>query len=265
MTIAPGLPTCSQPHTELQDAISQICAIDRHHEARTPRALPFNDVADPKPPSHSIERKAKLLCCLQKSTPIAVDEADDDGWLSPRDILRQVQAHCPGRQQHKLLQEVWRIYYAENEFFVQCSCLPCFTRPSGFTGYATTYVKKITVTIDLFREDEKAAAQQNLQSLKALSDPDKVLILLRGGGAIDGSDLETELVIKNIAQVIKDLICKFECRFDIQKVQGRAGPARSLLSYWKVPCELARQRFKNGQSSIEDVMRVQVDKWTSKS
>lgn len=180
MVITYDFSTCSQPGTELQDAISQICAIDEHHEARAPRVLPFNDISDPKSLPHIKERKAKLLRCLQKPAPIVVDEADDDWWLSPQDILRQVHTLCQERQRDRLLQDIWRIYCAENEFIVQCSCLPCFMRPLEPALRGQNYVKKIIVTIDLFREDEKAAAQRNLQALKKLSNPNKVLILLRG-------------------------------------------------------------------------------------
>lgn len=34
-----------------------------------------------------------------------------------------------GRQRNRLLQDIWQIYYAENEFIVQCSCLLYFIHP----------------------------------------------------------------------------------------------------------------------------------------
>jgi hypothetical protein len=92
--------------------------------------------------------------------------------------------------------------------------------------------------------------------------------VLYGCGLLDGCDLATHQIIKDISYVVKLLIQKFGDRFAIRKMISRGDDyegnrlSRSICSYWDRPTETARQNVRGGKATFEQVMQIEVEEWT---
>ncbi|KAH7154766.1 hypothetical protein DER46DRAFT_688861 [Fusarium sp. MPI-SDFR-AT-0072] len=87
-------------------------------------------------------------------------------------------------------------------------------------------------------------------------------------GLLDGSDLATHQMIKDIFYVAKLLIQKFGDKFAIRKMISRGDGyggsylSHSLRSYWDPPTETARQKVRQGEATFEQVMQIEIEEWT---
>jgi len=220
---------------------------------------------------------------------VRVDEADDDNDLNP-EITQGVilmQEWCVGSDEagRQIMQEAREIYYMENSFEVRSHWLREFLADTLVDGKARKVeelVRMITVIVDIrhpwqgqghvskSKGERKSEAVQDLeQLLKCADEVELIMIEIRGGGAADGSDLGTQMKIKEICKIVKELISKFgDERVRIWKrLQLPAMPAqkflRNLTGYWKAPGVGVKDRlWASKTTSFEELMQVQIEDWT---
>ncbi|RTE68558.1 hypothetical protein BHE90_017066 [Fusarium euwallaceae] len=105
--------------------------------------------------------------------------------------------------------------------------------------------------------------RKRLEDLFLFTNAEKITLVLRGDGPLDGSDPATRQTIADISVTVKRLIDSFGNRFSIEKRPlGKSRPTRSLLSYWNRPTELTRRDIIEGRASFEQCMQVDVEEWT---
>ncbi|KAM5528703.1 hypothetical protein FOXYSP1_19184 [Fusarium oxysporum f. sp. phaseoli] len=253
------------------------------------------------------DRRALFRRNLVQQQPVFIEEADDDDSLNPgiADGVLLRQQHFVGKDEtgKQLVKEACDVYYGENHFNVRLHWL-CEFMTDTLSDYKTKVpvaplIKdSITVIVDSYdalddfylHEDGcdsdsgtddpdsvhyrhgtgKAArwTQKRLQDIFLFTNAQHITLVLHGRGLLDGSDLATHQMIKDISYVVKLLIQKFGDRFAIRKMISRGGghggsyPWRSLRSYWDPPTETARQKVRRGEATFEQVMQVEVEKWT---
>ena len=109
-------------------------------------------------------------------------------------------------------------------------------------------------------------AVRDLRRLLAFTQAEWIGVEIWGKGALDGSDLKTQLKIKEISKVVKELIAQFQDRFTIRKVQERLGnsysTAHDLKPYWEPPTVLAKDKFQRSIVSFQELMQIQIEEWT---
>ena len=81
-----------------------------------------------------------------------------------------------------------------------------------------------------------------------------------GGGALDGSDLQTQKKIKEMSNIVKQLIEQFGTALAIQKYRGQF--VHNLRPYWNAPSAAAKQKLRAGKASFQELMQIQIEKWT---
>jgi len=221
---------------------------------------------------------------------VIIDEADNDDSLNPMIakgvILRQeyfVGSDAAGVQ---IAEEARETYYTQNSFQVQSHWLCEFLSDSLANGESVPIeglIRKITVTVDLQhpwetrvltpkpknRKDKgKPEAVCDLERLLKLEKAEWIGIEIKGGGAIDGSDLKTQQKIKEICNIVKKLINQFLERLTVAKVWRDGGPfyanCHDIKAYWKRPTDQSKKRLQNGAASFEEVMQIQIEEWTRK-
>jgi hypothetical protein len=120
------------------------------------------------------------------------------------------------------------------------------------------------------RKEVEPWAVQDLKQLFALENAERIGIDIEGGGACDGQDLGTQIKIKEIAAVIKELIARFPGqKLGIQKIQYQPGREYKICHdfkpYWKPPTTQARENLHQGRASFEELMQIQISEWTRKT
>ncbi|KAH6982572.1 hypothetical protein EDB80DRAFT_735916 [Ilyonectria destructans] len=105
--------------------------------------------------------------------------------------------------------------------------------------------------------------RRRLEDLFLFTNAEKITLVLRGNGPLDGSDPTTRQTIADLSVTVKRLIDFFGNRFTIEKwPSGKPRPTRSLLSYWNAPTELTRRDIMEGRATTEQRMQVELEKWT---
>ena len=108
---------------------------------------------------------------------------------------------------------------------------------------------------------------RELRQLLSFENAEWIGIEIRGRGALDGSDLKTQIKIKEISEIVKQLVQTFGTRFTILKVavdqEGHSrGVCHNLRPYWDPPTFEDRASVRRGDPTIQALMRVQIDDWT---
>ena len=110
-----------------------------------------------------------------------------------------------------------------------------------------------------------------LRQLLSFKNAKWIGIEIRGRGALDGSDLKTQIKITEISRIVKQLVEKFQYRFTISKVavdqQGysRRSVSHNLRPYWDPPAPEERESVRRCTPDIQALMRVRIDDWTYKA
>ncbi|OAQ57952.1 hypothetical protein VFPPC_11843 [Pochonia chlamydosporia 170] len=232
---------------------------------------------------------------------IIVNEAEDFDQSNLRiasgTIFRQQRFMDNDETGKQLVKEANEIYYAENIFLVRLHWL-CEFMSERFGDEETNVpiaplVGGIIVEVDLHddkherlsyevdssdSEDEgKDVADQGdggrlatwtvnrLRDLFLFTNATSITVRLRGGGMRDDSDLATHQTIKDIAQIVRELIGHFGSRFDIGKMLDSGHqPYQSLREYWTPPTQLAMRNVRNFNASLKDIMQIEIEEWTCK-
>ena len=90
-------------------------------------------------------------------------------------------------------------------------------------------------------------------------------IEIRGRGALDGSDLKTQIKIKEISGILKQLVEKSQSRFTISKVAvdqqrySRRSVSHNLRPYWDPSAPEERESVRRCTFKVQALMRVQID------
>ncbi|KAI5455810.1 hypothetical protein BGZ63DRAFT_429669 [Mariannaea sp. PMI_226] len=101
-----------------------------------------------------------------------------------------------------------------------------------------------------------------LEDLFLFTNAEKVTLVLRGNGPLDGSDMATRQTIADISVTVKRLIDFFGNRFAIEKwPQRNSHPTRSLRPYWNPPTALTRRDILEGRATTEQRIQVDVEIW----
>ncbi|KAJ9606028.1 hypothetical protein H2200_009877 [Cladophialophora chaetospira] len=110
-------------------------------------------------------------------------------------------------------------------------------------------------------------AVQDLRHLFSLTSLRTLLIEVIGGGAKDGSDLNTQLKVREISRVVKRLMDKFggSKRVKVEKVVHIGEewlPGHSITTWWNAPSPFEKEQLMEGSTSFDTVMRIQMEEWT---
>ncbi|RYC81103.1 hypothetical protein BFJ63_vAg16009 [Fusarium oxysporum f. sp. narcissi] len=241
------------------------------------------------------ERHTLFRQSLVQQQPVLIDEADDDDSLNPSIadgvLLRQQYFMGKDETGKQLVKEASEVYYGENHFNVRLHWLREFMTDT-LSDYKTKVpvaplIKdSITVVVDSYNalddfylheegcdsdsgiNDPKSVhyrhgtgkaarwTQKRLQDIFLFTNAQHITLVLYGRGLLDGSDLATHQMIKDISYVVKLLIEKFGDKFAIRKMISRGGgdggsyPSRSLRSYWDPPTEAARKKVRQGEATL---------------
>lgn len=219
-------------------------------------------------------------------------------------LLRQ--GHWVGHDaaSQQITHEAREIYYTQNAFVVRSHCLSEFlvdTLATGTPFRVDHLIRKICVIVDLIHLHDRpsmsplasvprlgrAAAPrdatvptptvrpdvitswtvQDLQLVSAFTHATDIQVEIPGGGTLRGEDLLTQMKIREVARVVRDLILQFgPDRFRIQKYLQYPGQrfatTNDLTSYWDAPTADDRKSVRNGWASFPELMRVQISEWT---
>lgn len=169
-----------------------------------------------------------------------------------------------------MLQNAREVYYGQNEFLVHWEGLGEFLtateKPGGDVG---SLVRRIIVRYDT-RDgyDGKFNVPLELSHLFRLTRPMKIVLEIFGTGTPEGSDEETQSVLKHISAIVRKLLQHFGDCFTVQKSLGgrlllHNPKSFDLRSYWEAPSLAAKTKMQRGEATFEEAMQVQMNRWTS--
>ncbi|KAJ2972649.1 hypothetical protein NQ176_g7039 [Zarea fungicola] len=211
------------------------------------------------------ERKATLSQRLVDQCHIVVHPLLELGTFNP-DIVSSLPLLDRPVMRGELVNQAEAIFYGRNSFLVWWDALQEFLSPRN--GLSTDkLVRRVIVRYSL---QELQASRRKLaterQHLFRLTHADSITIDITGGGTPDGSDFATQMVLRDIAAIIQQLIFYFGPRFVIGRSLGEWPGVHdvkwiSFRSYWQLPVPSARDRMKSGEASFEETMQLQIESW----
>ena len=241
------------------------------------------------------ERNAVYERHLVTEDMVQIEEGDDDDFFNPElangVLLRQEYMVGNDEAGKQIAKEAREMYYKQNTFTVRSHWLCEFlvdTLADGKPFRVESLVRKIVVTVDLEHihdsmgmpsspeprgkrkgrgtdkiEEVEPWAVRDLKQLLAFTNADWIGIEIRGGGALDGSDLRTQQKIQEISRIIKQLILQFpRQRLRIRKISPTSATYHDLKPYWTPPSKQAKQNLRNGRASFLELMQIQIEEWT---
>jgi hypothetical protein len=247
------------------------------------------------------QRKAILRRSQVQAKPVIIDEGDDDGSLNPETadgvILRIEYWMGTSDAAKQIIKEARDLYYGENHFVVRlhwlCEFIVDRIQNDDITVDVPPLVGAITVEVDLhdghnehhtyttpglddrldlFGRSERRGqgklarwTQEELRTLLRFTNATKVVVMLRGGGMLDGCDLATQQTVRDIAGVVQELMAQFGDKLGIFKRierQNRPFATQSIRSYWETPTRDVMDNVRRGNGTFRDIMQVQIWEWT---
>lgn len=213
---------------------------------------------------------------------VQIEEGDEEDFFNPKladgVLLRQEYFMGNDEVGKQLVEEAREIYYAENTFTVRSHWLCEFVRDTLADGKPIAIeplVRRIMVQVDTEHihdkddftympkgETEKSWVVRDLRQLLNFTNAEWIGIEVRGGGALDGSDLRTQQKIEEMSGIVKKLIDQFGEAFTIGKVAPKKPLFHNLRPYWDSPSAMAKQKLQAGKASFEELMQIQVEEWT---
>ena len=205
---------------------------------------------------------------------------DDDAYnkeIAQGVLLRQDDCMGDDEAAKQIAKEAQEIYYRENTFTVKSHKLRAFSRDSLADGKLMAielHVRRIIARVDLehiYDIDVVTFAPvdgwvvQDLKQLLEFTDAESISIEVRGGGALNGSDLRTQLKIKEMSGIVKELIKRFGDKFTIRKMRrddDGQWATHDMRLYWDKPTSMAKSRLQAGTETFEELMQVQIEEWT---
>ena len=211
------------------------------------------------------ERIATLSQRLVDECHIVVHPLLEIGTFNP-DIVSSLPLLDRSVMGDELANQAEAIFYGRNTFLVWWDALQEFLSPRH--GLPTDKLVRRVIVRYSFQElyTSKRNLVTELYHLFRLSNAELVAIDITGSGTPDGSDLATQMVLRDIASIVQQLFLHFGTRFVIGRSLGE-WPALydikwvSFRSYWQPPMPSARDRMKGGEASFEETMQLQVESW----
>lgn len=247
-----------------------------------------------KPPSEFIKlpiRKRQEVIrryLVKEDDYVQIEEGDDDDFFNEEeiaqgDLLRQEYFMGDDEAGKQLVKEARQIYYAENMFTVRSHWLCEFVRDTLADGKPMAIeplVRRIIVRVDVRHihdmdnftsmpegETEKSWVVRDLRQLLEFKNAEFICIEVRGGGALDGSDLRTQQKIEEMSGIVKKLITRFGEKLTIRKTMRRDDgqwTSHDMRPYWDKPTSMAKLRLPAGKVTFEELMQIQIEEWTRK-
>ncbi|KAJ6789248.1 hypothetical protein PWT90_10397 [Aphanocladium album] len=247
------------------------------------------------------KRKEILRRSQVQRKPVIIDEGDDDGSLNPGTadgiILRIEYFMGTSDVAKQIIKEARELYYGENHFVVHlhwlCEFIVDRIQNDDIRVDVPPLVGAITVEVDLHdgnnehhiytapKPDERSDpfgmsercgqgklarwTQEELRTLLRFTSAKEVVVMLRGGGMLDGSDLATQQTVRDIAAVVKELTTQFGDKLKVFKRidrQSRPFGEQSIRSYWDAPTTVVLENVRRGQGTFKEIMQVQIWEWT---
>lgn len=243
------------------------------------------------------QRQEVLRRSQVQQEPVIFDSEDDDSLnsgIANGIILRMELKMGTSGAARQCIREAQELYYGENHFIVPLHLLHLFMvdrlQSEDMEVDVGPMVRRITVEVDLhdgnnahyiYTEGSKHSptssserrgqgglaewTQERLQQLLGFRYSTKVVVKLRGGGMLDGSDLATHQTIRNIAVAVKVLMVQFGDELDVVKEvlrENRPYKAQSIRSYWEAPTRAVKERVRDGTGTFEDIVQVEIEEWT---
>ena len=191
---------------------------------------------------------------------------DESGFDAEQAGMMLLRGNYMGRDEvgERLVKEAREYFYRENMFVVSPHRLVDFIRDpladsptDGVRVAVEELVRRITVRITTDK-----ANGQDLQHLLKFTNAPRIDIELWVGGPMNGMDLATQQVIREISTAVKELIVHFGTCVSIRKESIGSRPF-DLRPYWDAPAVDAVEKIrKGGACSFGDFMPIQIAKWT---
>ncbi|KAM3560561.1 hypothetical protein ARSEF4850_003604 [Beauveria asiatica] len=166
----------------------------------------------------------------------------------------------------ELVNQAEAVFYGRNTFLVWWDALREFLSPRNGLPTASL-IRRVIVRYNLHElQTSRRSLATELHHLFRLTRAELVAIDITGSGTPEGSDMATQLVLREVASVIQRLISYFGSRFEIGRSLGMWPAIRDITwvsfgSYWQAPMPSARDRMKGGEASFEEAMQLQVESW----
>lgn len=228
-----------------------------------------------------IEERQEILQrhLVKKDSYVDEDDAYNEE-IAQGVLLRQDNCMGDDEASKQIAQEAQEIYYRENTFTVKSHKLRAFSRDSLAYGKLMAielHVRRIIVRVDLehiynIAEVTFALADgwvvQDLKKLYEFTNAESIGIEVRGGGALNGSDLRTQLKIKEMSGIVKELIMLFGDKLAIRKMRRDDDGwwvTHDMRLYWNKLTSMAESKLLAGEEAFEELMQVQIEVWTRKT
>ncbi len=108
-------------------------------------------------------------------------------------------------------------------------------------------------------------AVRDLRTLFQLSQAEPIVINVVGGDAINGSDLRSQIKIREICRIVKRLLRHFGPRLRVVKLVQINGAEESYSQVstgcWDEPTAEVEARVLEGYASFKDIMQLLIDEW----
>jgi len=220
-------------------------------------------------------------------------------------LLRDAELVAPGELGRRIARKASRVHYANNMFYVDLDGLGEFLgqcRADDAVGEIRRIIVDAPINSlgeDEFEEEDDMVedipygldniqsedfdrnywekkgrqlppAMRDLRQLSRLTSAERILIYVVGGGAPNGSDLNSHLKIRQICRVVKRLLSLFGKRLRIWKVLQFSGQrfqntealvGQDITDYWTEPTADIKARVVDGQATFRDIMQVQTADW----
>jgi hypothetical protein len=158
-------------------------------------------------------------------------------------------------------------FYRENIFAVPAHRLGDFVRDPLTDGNpvdVARLVRRITARVyDVDKPKDEVVDGRGLHYLFQFTNATRIDIELRVGGAINGMDLTSQQMIKEVSGVVKRLIDKFENKVGISTESVVSLKCANIRPYWDSPAVDTEEKLRQGRGcSSKELMQIQIANWT---
>lgn len=169
-----------------------------------------------------------------------------------------------------LVKEAREFFYRENTFAVPSHRLVDFMQDPLVDGKPVEVAQLVKgITVRVYDVDSPAGPKEDevkwkgLHHLSQFPTATPIDIELQVGGAINGMDLTTQQMIRDISGVVKGLIGRFGDGLSIRTESVVSLMICNIRPYWDAPEVDAVERLRRGLDySFKELMQIQIAKWT---
>jgi hypothetical protein len=169
----------------------------------------------------------------------------------------------------QLVTEAREFFYRANMFSVPSHRLGEFVQDPLVNGNSVDVaqlVQRIIVrvyNVERLAGPKDKAHKRGLDCLSKFTNAAQIDIELVVRGAVNGLDLKTQLIIKEISGVVKGLIDQFGDKVRIRTESAVSLRVVNIRPYWDSPGVDSVEKLRQGRDcSFEELMQIQIAKWT---